>query len=282
MNRANTRTSRSAILLACSMALAIALAGVCALSQSAQAEEEVEYFIKVSCKNVGVKSYQTFYGKPGETVNLSIKPKAVKKSYYDEVEGVWVDGSRVNSVKYKWEVSKKLKAKVASGNKLVIKKLPKVAKTYYAKLFAYDKNGNFLCQEKIKIIVKKKPKVSIRFDALDDDYFILTKNVSALDKDSNVDISLIGAHVGWDNNAATKPFYTITIKNLDTGKSVKLVNKKVHEIDECDFVEGRMASGEKFPRFSACFTQAGKFKVSAVIYHGNKKIATGSKTVTVS
>jgi hypothetical protein len=74
----------------------------------------------------------------------------------------------------------------------------------------------------------------------------------------------------------------MTIKNLSTGKSVKVVNRKLHDIEGCDFVDGGMVSGEKIQRFVGSFTQTGDFKVSVTVYHANKKIATANKTITVS
>ena len=209
---------------------------------------------------------QNVYGVPGEKLALTAEVQG-RDSNWNTVA--------VKNATFKWSASSKLKAK-ASGNKLTMKKLPKVGK-YSVKVTAYDESGKKLAAASFKIIVKKKPgtKVVMRVNA--------GKGFNPSSKaevNQSVLFDLNNAYWGWNNNKK-KSFYALTVKNLDTGKTAKW-NAKMGTFKKNDFVVGDATSGAGTPAVVGKFSQAGTYQITATIYHSDKVIEKAKKTVTVS
>ena len=267
MNRAQALPRPFAIFAAFAMAVAIAFAGIAATSAPAQAGD-TEYWIETTAK--GFNGNAAFYGKPKETVNLVIKPTAYV-GYY--VDGDWKE-EQLRSATIKWSFPKTLKATV-SGNNLVIKKLPKAAKTYKVQVAAYHKSGERVATKTINIVVKKKPKVKIVTKANNGKGY---KTAGTIKRGQRMMLQMTGADWGWNNNTR-KAFYVWKVKNKKTGKTVTWTSNKYNV--SSNLIAGGSVAGSNYPVFMGYFKQAGKYKITATVYHSNKKIASKSKTITV-
>ena len=258
----------SSKLFAAAVALALALVAATFGTPAAQAQadegtlglsagalatqaDDVEY--SISLKGVPYDGNYGIFGKPGEKLTITAGAQ-----YFDTTVGKYVvaKGATV-----KWSsVSAKLKA-VQKGNKLIIKKLPK-AGTYKFAVAVFDADGKKLAAQKYTIVVKKAPTVKIR---------------KTTTPTGTIMLAMRGAKFGWDNNTK-KPFYIWTVKDLATGKT-SVWNSKKGFVKNGGFVQGGQVAGGGEPNLMAAFTKSGTFKITATVYHSNKKIATASTTL---
>ena len=234
-----------------------------AFATPASAEDDADYWILISGKNVTYYGDYGIYAKPGE--KLVAKAKTV--AYTENGE------STVNGVTYKWCANSKLKAKI-NGNKLTVAKLPKVGK-YRFSVSAYDKSGTLLQKQAYTIKVKKKPgaKIVLRNPSNN-------RTMKIAKKGKPVFIELKNASFGWDNNKK-KSFCAITVKSLKTGKTA-VFNPKTGKFSKNSFIAAEDApGGSGQPSIWASFSKAGKYKVTMTIFHSDKKLAVATQTVTV-
>ena len=246
---------------AMAFAIACMLAFAAMAVSTAPAYADDDYYITVSGNGPFDFAYG-FCGKPGQQVNWKINAET---NYYDEGE-LTLEGAT-----YKWTIDPKLKAKV-NGSKVVIKKLPKKAGKYKLKVTAYDSEGTKVAVCTNKVIVAKKPAVKIQLTAQG-------KSIKNVKRNDMIMMHMKNALFGWDNNTK-KPFYTWTVKNLNTGKTATW-NSKKESFNKNAFISGSSVGGGGYPVFMGTFEKTGKYKVTAVVYHSNKKIATATKTFTV-
>ena len=249
------------------IALALALTAAFAVTPAAQAQANVgqakSAASSLAAQTDDVRYYFSFdgaayggdygiYGTPGEKMELE-----ANLQYLDRETWVTVT---VEDATIEWtNVAPKLNA-TASGNKLTINKLPK-AGTYKFTATAYDADGNKLFSQTEKIVVKKSPALKI------------VKSSSEM----GTIINLKNASWGWDNNT-TKPFYTVTFKSLETGKTAVWNSKKGFTKNKISMSAGSIA-GAGYPALIVQFDQSGKYKITAKLFHSDKQVATVSKTI---
>ena len=232
-----------------------------AFATPASAEDDADYWILISGKNVTYYGDYGIYAKPGE--KLVAKAKTV--AYTENGE------STVNGVTYKWCANSKLKAKI-NGNKLTVAKLPKVGK-YRFSVSAYDKSGTLLQKQAYTIKVKKKPgaKIVLRNPSNN-------RTMKIAKKGKPVFIELKNASFGWDNNKK-KAFYIFTISK--DGKTSKW-NAKKGLVKDANIVDGFSSiAGGLNPILSASFKQKGTYTLTATIYHSDKRIQKVTKKLAV-
>ena len=278
----SSKKSGKPIAAAIAIAAALTAALLSAPAGTAQADEaassltiaplaaqsnESDYFIAL--RGIPYEGEYGIYGKPGEKLVI----RAYAETHDIETwEGVPIEGATV-----KWtSVSSKLKAS-KRGNKLVINKLPK-AGTYKFTVAGYDENGKKLCKATYKIVVKKKPSLKIQM-SINGDKSRTKSNYSWAYANEDIMLTMAGAKFGWDNNTK-KPFYTWTVKDLGTGKTATW--NTIEEVFERNpIIGGGSAYGGSTPYFMGRFFKAGTFKITAKMYHSNRKIATAAKVVTI-
>ena len=241
-------------------ALTLALAGLFSFARPAQASENYE----VVTTNIPTVT-NAIYAVPGEKVTIKLGVKD------------WSEYKDVKASEYVVS-SSSLKNLAVSGNTIVVGKAPKAGK-YTFKVTAKDADGSRLAAKTFKLVTKKKPALKIAMQTRNDKGAIVSKNAKSVKQGNSFILLMKGADFGWDNNTK-KPFYTWSVKDLDTGKTVKW-NTKYGSFKKNSFVSGSSVAGGGCPSVFGSFKRGGRFKITATMYHSNKKIATATKTIMV-
>lgn len=231
---------------------------------------DVDYSFKVT----GVPYDGTYgvYKTPGE--KLSMKARL----YKTDME-TW-ETTAVKSVTYKWTVDAKLKSKTTvRGGNILVKKLPSKKCTYKYTLKAYNSKGKLLYKKAFKIYIMKKPAISITMRTFKASGGIASNNATTVKVGARMNLEMKKASFGWDNNTKTC-FYTWKVENTKTGETAAW-SKKRGSFGTNDIIEGDPIAGGATPFLMGSFKKAGTYKITATLYHSNKKIATATKTITV-
>ena len=260
MGNQRSRASFSLFIVLFAASCMLASATMLSFATPAQADE---YQIEVANVNLDDCVTYGFYGMPGEKASYKLNLVAYDENY---------NKSKVKGATFQFKASGKLKGKL-KGNKLVFKKLPKAGK-YKFSIIAMTADGAAVARVKAKFIVKKKPALKINVRAMGTNKWTRT-----VKKDTDIMIEMSGAFWGWHNNTE-KSFFTLEAKNLKNGKVAKW-NAKKGFFKKNDFINVATVAGGATPVLMGSFTQKGTYKITATVYHSNKKVVTKTTKITV-
>lgn len=264
--RARTGKRLGAVLGILLAVVAIALA----MAPTRAYAADVDYSFKI--KGIPYDGAYGIYKTPGE--QLTMKAKLYKTNLE-----TW-ETTAVKSVTYKWTVDAKLKSKTTvRGGNILVKKLPSKKYTYKFTLKALDAKGKVLYKQTYKVYVMKKPAISIAMRTFKASGGVASNNASTVKVGARMNLEMKKASFGWDNNTKTCA-YTWKVENTKTGETAAW-SKKRGSFGTNNIIEGGPIAGGGSPFFMGSFKKAGTYKITAALYHSNKKIATATKTITV-